>query len=54
MPLRYGVLLIVLMIAQLAMGIFIGLDLAMPDCPAEDSCVATYYDGRWHIERVTP
>lgn len=20
-----------------------------PDCPVEDSCVANYYDGEWHI-----
>lgn len=51
---RRGVLIIVLMIAELAMGVIIGLGLATPDCPTEDSCTATYYDGRWHIEKVTP
>lgn len=23
-------------------------------CPSEDSCVADYFDGQWHIERDTP
>lgn len=23
-------------------------------CPTEDSCVADYHDGGWHIEEVTP
>lgn len=25
-----------------------------PDCPTEDSCVADYSNGQWHIIRVIP
>ena len=25
-----------------------------PNCPTEDSCRASYHDGRWYIKEVVP
>ncbi len=37
------------------LGVCAGLWTAVgPNCPTEDSCIAQYYDGGWHITQVTP
>ena len=42
-----------------SLGFLLGLFVAFaisngPDCPTEDSCIADYYNGSWHIVEIVP